>query len=376
MLDHFLKIAYDKSVVQAEQDRVHVLLKQLPVDDLYKLATGDMTKEALFDCAPSGNVGHSDSWIDKFKNTPLFEQAVALEQEEIQLEMDELQKRKERTLQSQSESNVWDLRDQLRLKKRLLDLQAAQADVTGQMPPAPAEAQGAGALGSETPNPEKTVTAMVQMAETMGRSLARTDFRKEASHRVLVTAGDQAGRSLVGMQKNAFDMNSLKGIGQGAVNLLKTNRGAAIGAGIGAAGGLMHGLQKDQSGQRHLLSGLAQGAVGGAVGAAAGHAAAGIGKRVQQGQGLMQAAQGYGGEVKGMLNKGPSLGSLQQQSIAGNAAKPLENVSINMNGTGGVPSLAAPNAATPAPSRWGGMLQKAKQAITPTPKPELGGVFA
>lgn len=274
MLDEFMKVAYAKSQREQEQLNLHNLLKQLPVEDLYKLATGEVTKQAYMDAACSPKAGSdSSTWIDRFKNTPLFDQAVSLEQEEIQLEMDELQKRKERQAQSQMEQGVWELRDQLRLKKRLLELQAAQVDITGQLPQAEEE-QGAGAVGAEAPNPEQTVqetSSKVAMAETMGRQLARQDFKKEASQRNLLTAGDTAGRL---MSKVALDMNAAKGLGQGAMNFLKGNRGAALGAAAGAAGGLAQGLQADPAtGQRSLMKGLAGGALGAAGGAAVGHGA-------------------------------------------------------------------------------------------------------
>jgi len=267
MLTELMKVAYEQKEKRANQEAVHALLKQFPSEELYKLATGEVTKEAFLD---SGPLDGPKTWIDRFKGSPFFEQAVALEQEEIQLEMDELSKRQQK---DQERDAVWSLRDQLRLKKRLLELQAAQADVSGQAPspaPPPQEAQGAGALGQEAPNPEKTVTAsaLVSMADSMGRELAQSDFKtKEASQRLLQT-GDEAGRVL---SKLALDMSALKGLGQGAMGFLKANRGAAIGAGVGAIGGLAHGLQKDQNGQRHLLRGLAEGAAGGVAGAAAGH---------------------------------------------------------------------------------------------------------
>lgn len=304
MLDAFMKVAYARSRHEQEQLRVHNLLKQLPVEDLYKLATGEVTKQAyLSECAPSNGDGKSATWIDRFKGTPLFDQAVALEQEEIQLEMDELQKRKERQVQSQMQEGTWELRDQLRLKKRLLELQAAQVDITGQLPQPVAEEQEAGpveaapAQAAAAPSAQKQASAQLRMAENMGRQLAQQDFKKEAMQRTLLSAGDAAGRL---MSKTALDMNAMKGLGQGAMNFLKANRGAALGAAAGAAGGAVQGLRVDPAtGQRSLMKGLAGGALGAAGGAALGHGAQHFAKALPHAGGNVgQALKATGQQMK------------------------------------------------------------------------------
>ena len=423
MLNHFLKVAYARSQAEEDRSRLHNLLKQLPIEDLYKLASGELTKEALLAAESSLETNEPKTWIDKFKGTPLFDQAVGLEQEEIQLEMDQLQKRQEeRAMKDTDSSAVWDLKDQMRLKKKLLDVQLAQLDVTGQMPmeeepPMEDPNMTAGAMApppkplptqpeqtapkppsappaeepKATPEKDKMAAAeKIAAAEDMGRRLARQDFQKEARVKELLALGDETGRALT---KMAFGMAGLQGLGRSAMNFAKANPGAAIGAGVGAVGGMAKGLQKDpQTGQRSLLKGVAGGVLGGAAGGAAGHAAQGIGSRVVGGQGLRQAAGNYANEVKGGFSKTPSVGSLKQQSTnyaasvpsapvgsmsdealstfvsQGSAAKPprpaASSSPTGIDMTRSVPTLSAPNATTPAPSRASELTNRARNAVS------------
>jgi len=368
MLDEFFKVAYAKSQKEEQQHELHLLLKQLPVEDLYKLASGEVTKQAYLDECGTG-ASAPKQWIDRFKGTPLFDQAVALEQEEIQLEMDDLQKRKERKAERQLEDSLWELKDQIRLKKKLLELQAAQTDVTGQLPapataeaPAgPAEAQGAGAVGQETPNPEKTVKDAAQkvaMAEDLGRQLARQDFRKEAAQRTLLTTGDSAGRVLV---KTALDMNAIKGLGQGAMSFLKSNRGAAIGTALGAAGGVAKGLERDpMTGQRSLLKGVAGGALGAAGGAALGHGAEHFAKALPHAGGnVSEALSATGRQMKYQAGRASdavkgALTGAQPAAAASGAAKTVSMPpSTQAMAAGSAPTMlggAAPTMNMPNPA--------------------------
>lgn len=349
MLDEFFKVAYAKSQEEEKRANLHNLLKKLPIEDLYKLASGEVTKQAFLEAEKSEEADKPKSWVEKFKDTPFFDQAVALEQEEIQLEMDDLQKRQDKKLEAKMDDNAstWELRDQLKLKRRLLELQATQAEVTGQDPnavPEEVEAEGdqladpdavsttppvvpaqtalkaPGEGAVETPPEEKTSAAkMVSMAEVMGRNLARQDFQKEASQRSLLSAGDTAGRILT---KTALSMTAVKGLGQGAMGFLKANPGAAAGTALGAAGGLAAGLQKDpQTGQRSIVKGVAGGVLGGAAGAAAGHGAQHFSKSMAHsggnvgeslaatGRQLKYQAGQAGQAVKGALTSAPQAGA-------------------------------------------------------------------
>lgn len=142
MLDHFLAIAYKHD--QDRQDSVKLAsdLKRLPNETLYALATGQ-SKLAF---------GHSDEWLEKYKGTPLFEEALTLEKSDLENQVAQQQADAARPMMDQ----FWKTQDQIRVQKKMLDLklvemqeqQGLQVGPGGQLPEVvtPA-AQGAGALG-------------------------------------------------------------------------------------------------------------------------------------------------------------------------------------------------------------------------------------
>lgn len=138
MLDTWLKVAYDHSREDKAEADLFATMKQLPIEELHKLAMG-----------MSCGSGSGPDWLDHYKGTPLFEQAIQLEQEDIQLEM-------ARKQQSEQDRSMWDMRDQLGMKKRLLDIQLAQLEqqqLTGQ-PAVPPGAAAGGAPPGAAPPPE------------------------------------------------------------------------------------------------------------------------------------------------------------------------------------------------------------------------------
>ena len=156
MLNEFLKVAYNTSIRDQEKQELDALLSKLPVSELHKLASGTpiaalyghMDKKAYCETTGTGEA----TWLDQFKGTPLFDQAIALEQQELQAEVLDMQKRQERRAQTANEDTLYDQRDKLRVQKKLLALELAkqQGGAGAGAPPAapPGEpAQGAGAPG-------------------------------------------------------------------------------------------------------------------------------------------------------------------------------------------------------------------------------------
>lgn len=123
MIDQFLLTSYGQQQVKTAQRELIDKLKTFPLDELLKCASGDPTSKLAFDnCV--GPPGECASWVDQFKGTPLFEQAVELERQSLQAEAQEQERRKEmRTVDQQS----WDARDALNLKRRMLALELATA---------------------------------------------------------------------------------------------------------------------------------------------------------------------------------------------------------------------------------------------------------
>ena len=150
MLDLFLDAAYSATKVEQEKRAFVENLKKLPRADLVSLATGEK-KIAHLGC------DDGESWLDRFKGTELFEQAVALEQQNLELEAQRIQER----MQQPPPDQIWMQQDQIRLQKKLLELQLIQSEGAAlhtaaapmpapNTPPSPeAGAQGAGAVGGE-----------------------------------------------------------------------------------------------------------------------------------------------------------------------------------------------------------------------------------
>jgi len=293
MLNEFLKVAYAQETRRQSQQELMGLLDGLPISELRKIASSGVMDDAQF--------------LDRFKGTPLFDQALALEQEEIQAEM----LAQERQEQQRNEPSPWEMKNKINLKKKLLEVELAKMDA---QPAVAQPAQGAGAPG---PVPAegvqddsqglgggvaKVASVKRAFADTFGRELARLDFEKAAHARSLTEYGVRAGAVMAQMQKHAgpFDF---AGLATKAVNWGMKNpaaAGAAIGSGIGAVSGAMN------SEKGHRLSGALGGAaVGGAAGGALGHAGMGIGKRLARGQDMSSALTGYGTQVKRQLAVAP-----------------------------------------------------------------------
>lgn len=95
-------------------------------------AISNLYKTAMM-CGDSISGGSGESgWLGQFEGTPLLEQAIELVEHDLQLEIQEIQKRQEQQAQMQ-ESNTWIQRDVIRAKKHLLELQlVAQRNGLGQ----------------------------------------------------------------------------------------------------------------------------------------------------------------------------------------------------------------------------------------------------
>jgi hypothetical protein len=307
MLDEFLLTAYTHETRKKAEYEMVGLLKDIPTLELRKLAAGTPIAELyaktayLGDCAPSDSSGPT-TFLDKFKDTPFFEEAMALEQEMLEAEAADIAHR----VQENSQPRTWEVMDQIRLKKRLLELKLAKEQAgsagAGGAPPGgapPGEpAQGAGAPG---PVPAEGVqdssqglqggvakmsaAERVQFSDQFARALARSDFEKAARVEVLLKTGSAAGGL---MAKTALpDLAALGGMASKALTAAKPIAskvlgmaakrpdiaGAALGAGAGALAG----------GPEHRLSGALGGA---ALGGAAGHLAG------PQASGFLQKAQG------------------------------------------------------------------------------------
>jgi hypothetical protein len=339
MLDAFLSAAYSTQRENQEKRATVDALKKLPAPFLAKLASGEVKLSFLNECAPTGS--HEETWLDRFKGSPFMEQAMALEEQCLQLDVQDMQRRQERRQENMAEDSIWDQKDQLRIQKKLLELQlyqqmlggehaamdpAATIDPQKKKPVPEAGAPGAGAMGPEAENSEENMapvgtrgpgdaktaalvklssSPMGKIADAWGRELARSDMKKTAAMPGLGQIGGVLG--------NAWSKLS-PSVRTGVIG------GAATGA-LGAGASAAH----DQQGF-HPLKALGAAATGGVLGGAAGGALGGVhqsyqglrGAGVAPGQALRQAVPGglriAGGQAQAA---GQQLGQLVPKGLVG-----------------------------------------------------------
>jgi hypothetical protein len=156
MFETFLKTAHQNDKKASDERALVEAMKQLPPDVLFKIANGETKLAYLDDCVKS--VGGSTGglgWVEQFKDTPLFEQALQLEQQSIQIEQMEQQYRAQRSAERDQEPKFWEMQDQIRLQKRLLGLQLASS----QLQQAGAASSPMAAPGPAAPPPSTTEAA-------------------------------------------------------------------------------------------------------------------------------------------------------------------------------------------------------------------------
>ena len=348
MLDEFLSVAYKAETRKQAEFELVGLLKDIPTMELRKLASGVSVKELYgrFDKTAYGNPPSSSGdrvggFLDHFRGTALFDQAIALEQEELQAEMLDQQKREERTMQMRDDQSLWDAKDRIRIKKRLLELELAKQEA-GE-PSAPAQGAGApgdvpaegvqdnsqglmggvaksaaGASMGMQPRPKALAMPMkppppppaglqpkpkvasplagispekLAFADALGRELARADMEKAAHAAVLETCGGRAGAAMAKVALNVGMLQgAAKGLGGAMLGWAKKNPLQAATTIGGAAMGAMNGAKNGGG-----LGGAVTGAVGGgAMGNMAGRGIQGFQANRAAGQSVGQALGNVG----------------------------------------------------------------------------------
>lgn len=267
MLDSFMKVACSRSEKLAERDRLVERMKQLPDELLLKIASG----EEKLGCSSYGSIGGlgGDTWLDRFKGTPLFEQALELEKQDLQEQMAEKARyREEDAVRSARNAS----RDEMSVQRRLLELQLVELD----------SGMGAGEpqafAGEETPEEEALEhgpdsPAVMQAAQAQQQP-------PPAPPKEEPPAEKQAYRiDVTGLkEKSAMKLAYAKMKMAGALPFSVAD-GARAGAAVGAIASpalVTHGALNDPdseaflSGRGALRGGAA--ALGGAAGAAGGGA--------------------------------------------------------------------------------------------------------
>lgn len=112
MLDAFLKVAYEKEEKNSARQELVDAMMGLPEEDLHKIASGELKLGYMGDS--------SGCWLDQFQGSPLYDEALALEEQLLQVEMADVQ---QRSAERSARDDMWDQRDALRVKKRMLELE-------------------------------------------------------------------------------------------------------------------------------------------------------------------------------------------------------------------------------------------------------------
>ena len=122
MFEEWLSVAYSQDRQKTAQRQLVEKLKLLPNDELYKAAMGDPTSKLAYVDGPSDE---RDSWIGKYKGSPLFQKAVELEKALLQIDMEENQRRAEESAEPKASSDSYERKDAIKLQQRMLDLDLA-----------------------------------------------------------------------------------------------------------------------------------------------------------------------------------------------------------------------------------------------------------
>jgi hypothetical protein len=220
MLDLFLEAAYTKSKEAEARTELDSALAGLPVDYLHKLASG---QEKLSYCSMD-----AESWLSKFKDTPLFPQALALEEQDLQLRMKEqAQDTKERSENIARGS----ARDALSIKRKMLELEFSKAQA------APA-AQGSAMQLVAGPVEEKMASSgAIKDEKTSKEAMAKEAFGAALKSMAVGLGKDVAKgatRTVSAYQRGGLTP-ALRTAGRSATTLVGNHPVAAAGAaGLGA----------------------------------------------------------------------------------------------------------------------------------------------
>lgn len=259
MLDNFLMVAYEAEKKASVREEMVAMMKHLPVEELHKIAQGKIAHISGGDC---------ESWLDRYKGTPLFEQALELQQQELQLEAQSLQKRLAKAEQRQAEQaqeaaepDTYDQQAVIGLKKRMLDLQLiSQTESGAGMSPPPAEAPVAAPV-----DPVKQASANFDAAlEKMAKARPEEEYDYEIEDGILRGLTPEQAQELARNGINGT-ADTWKGKAEKATKHPVQHRlggaagGAVVGGLLGTAAGALAG--------RPGMGALAGGALGAGAGA-------------------------------------------------------------------------------------------------------------
>lgn len=256
MLDLYLEASYGQTKEAEAKERQVDLLKQLPDEVLMKIASGEeklawgggIAKEGFY------HHGRGEQWLDRFKGTPLFEQALQIEQEDLQSEMAQKARRQE---QSEGYREEDAQRDDLSIKRKMLDLDLAKHQEGG----GGEEEEGGEAeafAGEETPEEEIAEHAQMQakgevpaptpeqpapVADEKTAALNQLSDRM-AKHAEANGMMEKGARGMATVAKSLYKAVKGGASGKGAFSTAFAPGKSGLGGGFAAGKGYMKALAK------------------------------------------------------------------------------------------------------------------------------------
>lgn len=250
MFEQWLTVAYkhdqEKTASRQFLNRLHAL----PIEELRKAAAGDPTSKLAYVDGPSDE---RDSWIGKYKGSPLFQKAVELEKALLQIDMEENQRRAEENAEPKASSDSYERKDAIKLQQRMLDLDLAMEGAGAENPEAKEEegvqlleqAQQQEAAAGEGNEPhEKAEDAAIQQFRGAQQQEAAAPAKTEVK---VGEANEHHTRNAVARTVGGAGLGGTLGyIGASALKK-KPGAATAIGAGLGGLAGLAGGPRKEKT---------------------------------------------------------------------------------------------------------------------------------
>jgi hypothetical protein len=354
MLNEALLVAHRHSELQKKQAEYIANLQQLPMDELKEVVrTGEVKLAYIGEPAPSGGE-RPMNWVENFKGTPFFEQAIGLEQEELQAQMAQQQSQ---AVSSQKSQQEYAQMDQIRLKKRLLELQKARNEAqvlsggggppnqTGSGAGPGAEAQGAGALGPVAPEGQQEGSGDTNKLGSV-KKVAAPQLLLHAIYRGDVGEAKKGRQAILDMSKKNPSNEALRGDVSSHDEYIKTHSAKTKKASFDGADAWGRALARaDMAKVARAQEILNTGDVLGRALAKTGGVLGEVGKWALEHPGQAGAAAGgVAGAAHGLLREGGGVGSAVGEGLAGaGAGHAIGSIAGGMRSIDRVATAPGPN---------------------------------
>jgi hypothetical protein len=273
MIDSFLEVAYGKTKLAEDMNRRVELMRKLPDGLLRKIASGE--EKLGYPISETTSDGEPKTWLDRFKGTPLFEQALEIEKQELENRLADKARRQSERAQWEAQDSA---RDELCIKRKMLELQLAELEEGGGQPveeeaaaegETPEEEMAEQAGGEEAPVEEAAEQMKAAMAKWAATAGAIADIRSE-ERKKYSSAMVKAAKTLREIEEETIRRGREAGAKWGLKRGAKSGaRSGAIPAALAGAvmGGVRGGMKGGGGGRGtralRALGGAALGATGG-----------------------------------------------------------------------------------------------------------------